>query len=113
MYLRLSATPGSEQTLPRETPARRVVHRRPFFRRKIIGLLCWKGVEPPRGRGETEWSSGVAGVFLVYYNIPGTPEYMFSKVHVDIMTVTTQEHNTVRITLRVQRSELVYSTSLH
>ena len=51
MFLRLSATPGSEQTLPREAPARRVVHRRPFSRRHVIGLLCGKGVEPPRGRG--------------------------------------------------------------
>ena len=51
MYLRLSATPGSEQTLPREAPARRVVHRRPFFRRQIVGLLCGKSVEPPRGGG--------------------------------------------------------------
>ena len=51
MYLRLSATPGSEETLPREAPARRVVHRRPFFRRQIVGLLCGKGVEPPRGGG--------------------------------------------------------------
>ena len=51
MYLRLFATPGSEQTLPREAPARRVVDRRPFFRRQIVGLLCGKGVEPPRGRG--------------------------------------------------------------
>ena len=51
LFFRLSATPGSERTLPREAPARRVVHRRPSFRRKIIGLLCGKGVEPPRGRG--------------------------------------------------------------
>ena len=51
MYFRLSATPGSEQTLPREAPARRVVHRRPFFRQQIVGLLCGKGVEPPRGGG--------------------------------------------------------------
>ena len=45
MYLRLSATPGSVQTLPREAPVRQVVHRRPFFRRQIVGLLCGKGVE--------------------------------------------------------------------
>ena len=51
MYLRKSAAPESEQTLPREAPARRVVHRRPFFRRQIVGLLCAKGVEPPRGGG--------------------------------------------------------------
>ena len=51
MYLRKSAAPGSEQTLPREAPARQVVHRRPFFRRQIVGLLCGKGVEPPRGGG--------------------------------------------------------------
>ena len=51
MYLRLSATPGSEQTLPREPPARGVVHRRPFFRGQVVGLLCGKVVEPPRGGG--------------------------------------------------------------
>ena len=42
MYLRLSATPGRE-ILPREPPARRVVHQRPLFRRKIVGLLRGKG----------------------------------------------------------------------
>ena len=51
MFLRLSATPGSEQTLPREAPARRGGHRRPFFRYRVRGLLCGKCVEPPRGRG--------------------------------------------------------------
>ena len=50
-YLRLSATPGSEETVSRDAPTRRVVHRRLFFRRQVIGLLCGKGVEPPRGRG--------------------------------------------------------------
>ena len=69
MYLRLSATPGSEQTLPREAPARRVVHRRPFFRWQIVGLLCRKGVEPPRGRGRPRGARESPAVFgYVYYN---------------------------------------------
>ena len=51
LSLRLSTTPGSEQTLPREAPVHRVVHRRPFFRRQIVGLLCGKGTDPPRGCG--------------------------------------------------------------
>ena len=51
MYLRLSTTPGRKQTPPRDAPARRVVHRRSFFRRQIVGLLCGKGVEPPRSSG--------------------------------------------------------------
>ena len=54
-FLRLSATPGSEQTHPREglstPPARRVSHRSPFFLRHLIELLRGAGVEPPRGRG--------------------------------------------------------------
>ena len=59
MFTRLSATPGSEQTLPREAPARRVGHRSPFFRRHLIGLLCGAGMEPPRGRGRPSgaWES--------------------------------------------------------
>ena len=51
MYFRLSATPGSEETLPREAPTRRLVHRCPFFRRQIGALLFGKGVEPARRRG--------------------------------------------------------------
>ena len=59
MFTRLSATPGSEQTLPREAPAHRVGHRSPFFRRHLIGLLCGAGMEPPRGRGRPSgaWES--------------------------------------------------------
>ena len=51
MLLRLSATPGSEQTLPREAPARRGGHRRSFFRYRVRGLLCGAGVEPPMELG--------------------------------------------------------------
>ena len=32
-----------------KAPARRVDHRRPIFRRGRKGLICAKGVEPPRG----------------------------------------------------------------
>ena len=88
MYFRLSATPGSEETRPREA---RVVHRRPLFRRQIVGLLCGKGVEPPRGRGrpsgDREWQ-----VFLGYIITK-----MFSKIHLDIMTFTTEKHYIIRM----------------
>ena len=69
MYLRLSATPGSEQTLPREAPARRVVRRRPLFRRQIVGLLCGKGVEPPRGGGKPS-GARESQLFLGYDSPP-------------------------------------------
>ena len=52
---------------PREAPARRVVHRRPFFRRKIVELLCGKGVEPPRGRGRP--SGGRESLVFFWYII--------------------------------------------
>ena len=68
MYLRLSATPGSEQTLPREAPARRVVHRRPFFSRANRWAVAWEGRGATARRRDAKWSSGVAAVFWVYYN---------------------------------------------
>ena len=89
MFLRLSATPESEQTLPREAPARRVVDRRPFFRRQVIGL-CGKGLAPPRGRGrpsgarESQLFSG-----YILTNV-------FSKIHDDITTNTTEEQYITR-----------------
>ena len=67
MYLRLYATPGSEQTLAREAPGRRVVYRRPFFRRHIVGLLCGKGVEPPRG-GRRPGGARESQVFRVRFS---------------------------------------------
>ena len=91
MFLRLSATPGSEQTLPREAPARRVVHRRPFFRRQIVGLLCGKGVEPPRGRGRPS-GARESQVFFGYIITK-----VFSKIHLDITTTTTEEHYIIKI----------------
>ena len=92
MFLRLSATPGSERTLPREAPARRVVHRRPFFRRQTVGLLCGKGVEPPRGRGGP---SGARESQLFFgYIVTKT----LSNTHLDVITnTTTEEHNIVWI----------------
>ena len=57
MYLRLSATPGSEETLPREAPTRRVVH--------PVLSLCGAGVEPPRGRGRPS-GAREAQVFFGY-----------------------------------------------
>ena len=81
---------GSKQTLRREALARRVVHRRPFFHRQVIGLLCGKGVEPPRGRGKPsgarEWQL-FCGYIITKTN---------SKIHFDITTTTTEEHYIIR-----------------
>ena len=88
MYLRLSATQGSEETLPREAPARRVVHRRPFFRRQIIGLLCGKGAEPPRGRGRP---SGARESQMFFGYKHGITTKIFSKIRLDTTTTTTEE----------------------
>ena len=82
MFLRLSATPGSEQTLPREAPARRGGHRRPFFRYRVRGLLCGAGVDPPRGRGRP---SGARESQLFFGDIITN---MFSKIHLDITSTT-------------------------
>ena len=85
MFLQLSATPGSEQTLPREAPAHRVVHRRPFFRRQDKGLLCGKGVEPPRGHGtpsgarESQLFWGYISVFAIKKNKPKFTQKMHLK----------------------------------
>ena len=76
MFLRLSATVGSEQTLPGEAPARPVVLRRPFFRRQVIGLLCGKGVEPSRGRGRPSGPRESQLFFLGGY------------IHLDIIIIT-------------------------
>ena len=94
MYLRLSATPGSEQTLPREAPARRVVHRRPFFRRQIVGLLCGWDATPQRGRGRPR------GARESHLFSGGLTTKIFSKIHfhLDIATTTTtEEHYIIRI----------------
>ena len=91
MFLRWSATPGSEQTLPREAPARRVVHRRPCFRRQVIGLLCGKGVEPPQGRGRPS-GARESQLFLGYILTK-----VVSKIHLDITTTTTEEHYIIRM----------------
>ena len=71
-------------------PARRVVHRRPFFRLQIIGLLCGAGVEPPRGRGRT---SGARESQLFWGYIVTK---IFLKIHLDI-TFTTEENDVIRI----------------
>ena len=64
MNLRLSATPGSEQTLPREASSRRVVHRRPFFRRQIVGLSQQQGREAAGGQLELGSRSCFGGTIL-------------------------------------------------
>ena len=85
MFLRLAATPRSEQTLPREALARRVSHRGPFFRCHLKGLLCGAGVDPPPGRGSPS-GAREAQLFLGY-----TITNIFSKIQND-MTTTTKEH---------------------
>ena len=72
-------------------PDRRGGHRRPFFRYRVIGLLCGKGVEPPRGR---ERPSGARESQLFFGYIIITK--IFSKIHMDI-TFTTEEHYIIRI----------------
>ena len=75
-------------------PARRIGHRRPFFRRQIVELLCGKGVEPPRGRGR-QIGARESQVFFGYIRL------MFSKIRLDIIitiiTFTTEEHFIIRI----------------
>ena len=93
MYLGLSATPGSEETLPRKAPPRRVVHRRPFFRGEVVGLLCGEGVEPPQGRGRP--SGARESQVLFWYIIHVTK--MFSKIHLDITTTSTEDYCITRI----------------
>ena len=78
-----------------KAPARRVSHRRPFFRRCHRGLLCGAGVEPPRGRGRPS-GARESQLFFGY-----VVTKIFSKMHLDITiittTTTTEEHYTIRI----------------
>ena len=75
-------------------PARRGGHRRPFFRHRVRGLLCWEGVAPRRGRARPSGSRKSQLVFG--YSITG----MFSKIHLDI-TTTTEEQYIIWITRRI------------
>ena len=84
MFLRLSATPGREKTLPREAPDRRVGHRGPFFRRFVTGQLCGTGVAPPLGRGSPN-GGRESQLFFGYVTTK-----IFSKIHLDITTA--EEH---------------------
>ena len=67
----------------------------PLFRRQVIGLLCGKGVEPPRGRGRPS-GARESQLFFGY-----VVTKIFSKMHLDITiittTTTTEEHYTIRI----------------
>ena len=96
MIIRLSATPGSEQALPREAPARRVVRRRPFFRRQVIGLLYGTGKAPTRDRGAPS-GARESQLFLGFVITE-----IFSKIYLDIIiiTFTTEGYYIVRITFR-------------
>ena len=66
---------------PRESlsmpPAHRGGHRSPFFRGRLRGLLCWAGVEPPRGRGRPSGAGELQLFFghVVNENIFEDPNY--------------------------------------
>ena len=69
MFLRLSATPGSEQTLPREAPARSPSRSSapvlwPVRHRAAVWEECGATARPR----EAKWRSRVAAVFWVCYN---------------------------------------------
>ena len=79
MFLGFSATPrGASDPSPRrclfKAPARRVGHRRPFFRRGLRRLLCGSGVDPPRGRGRPS-GARESQVFFGYV-IPGNKNFL-------------------------------------
>ena len=69
-----------------KAPARRVGHRRPFFRRGLRGLLCGSGVEPPRGRGRPS-GARESQLFLGYVTTK-----IFSKILLDMTTATEQHY---------------------
>ena len=73
-------------------PARRVGHRRPFFRRQGIGVPCGKGVEPPQGRGRP--SGARESQLFVGYII--TKCFQIS-IYVTTTTTTTEEHYIERV----------------
>ena len=96
MYLRLSATPRSEETIPREAPARRVVYRRPLFSPANGRAVVWEGRGATARPREAKWSSGVATAFWVcmLYSVTKT----FSKIYLDI-TITINTINTITTTI--------------
>ena len=61
------------------------------FPGQIVGLLRGKGVEPPRGGG-TPSGARESQLFSGYIITK-----MFSKIHSDIITFTTEEHYTIWI----------------
>ena len=83
----------------RDNPrARRGGHRRPFFRNRVIGLLCGKGVEPPRGGGRP---SGARESQLFFGYITTN---MFSKIvwtSLDITTTTTTEEHYIILSMHL------------
>ena len=85
-YSAIIRHPGERATRPREgistPPPRRIGHRRPFFRRVVIGWLCGMGVAPHRGRGR---SSGARDSQLFFGSVITT---VFSKIQ---MTTTTSK----------------------
>ena len=83
-------------------PARRVGHRRPFFRRGLRGLLCGAGVELPRGRGRP---SGARESQLVFEH---DPTKLFSKIQMITYDVTSGLYNNkdlVRIIIILHNKE--------
>ena len=67
-----------------------VGHRRPFFRRHVVVLLCGWDVAAPTRPPEAEWSSGVAAFFGgVYYQ--------------DIFKVPTKRHDHLSVLVYIIR----------
>ena len=92
-------SPGGRLSTP---PARRVGHRRPFFRRGLRGLLCGAGVELPRGRGRP---SGARESQLVFEH---DPTKLFSKIQMITYDVTSGLYNNkdlVRIIIILHNKE--------
>ena len=64
MFSRLSVTPGSEQTLPREAPTSGVINLSAANRRAVV----WEGSWITARRREAKWSSGVAALVWGCYS---------------------------------------------
>ena len=100
IFLRFSATPGSERPVPGRAsfqgPARRAGHRRPFFRRGHRGLMCGASVARLWCRG----GSGGARESPLFFGY-GITIFFFSKIHLDtiitINTTTAEQHYLIRI----------------
>ena len=118
MYSRLSVTPGSEQTLPREAPARRVVHRRPVLLPENPRAVVWEGRGSTARPREAKWRSGGAPVLGGYYNqnifkdpfghyyqvLPTRERYIASRGVTDLYV------SFIRIKHRIRADDILFKT---